>query len=254
MIPVKLRKASTKGETAEKWMELTGGTSDQNGEITHYDGYDLSEHAPAYWNYILNIDETEAKEVWRDAKEYAYKIAYEAGVEDLESLEVTSIAMVKFGLAIYRHFASTIGAEPPITEAEIEQALHYIAGNSGQENRQNHLDEFLSLITAAARADYAEAWTHYAVVNEGKPNEQLCIKLDQMHHAVRKYIREHDISADVFNSHRDYRDRLNEAENDAESYVMDTSKVHADLNRCVAISMEQAEEEVDGFDHKAFER
>jgi primase-polymerase (primpol)-like protein len=254
MIPVKLRKASTKGETAEKWMELTGGTSDQNGEITHYDGYDLSEHAPAYWNYILNIDETEAKEVWRDAKEYAYKIAYEAGVEDLESLEVTSIAMVKFGLAIYRHFASTIGAEPPITEAEIEQALHYIAGNSGQENRQNHLDEFLSLITAAARADYAEAWTHYAVVNEGKPNEQLCIKLDQMHHCVRKYIREHDISTDVFNSHRDYRDRLNEAENDAESYVMNTSKVHADLNRCVAISMEQAEQEVDGFDHKAFDR
>lgn len=254
MIPVKLRKASTKGETAEKWMELTGGTSDQNGEITHYDGYDLSEHAPAYWRYVLDLDADEAQAVWRDAKEHAYEIAYEAGVEDLESLEVTSIAMVKFGLAIYRHFADTVGAEPPITEGEIEQALHYIAGNSGQSNRANHLDEFLSLVTAAARAGDAEAWTHYAVVNSGKANEQLLIKLDQMHHIVRKYVRDHDISADVFNNHSDYRDRLNEAENDADSYVLDTSKVHADLNRCVAISMEQAEQEVDGFDHKAFDR
>lgn len=254
MIPVKLRKASTKGETAERWMELTGGTSDQNGEITHYDGYDLSEHAPAIWQYILDLDKETAQEVWRDAKEDAYEIAFDAGVDDLESLEVNSIAMVKFGLAIYQHFCSTVDADPDLTEDEIEQALQYIAGNSGQENRQNHLDEFLSLVTAAARADYAEDWTHYAVVNKGKPNEQLCIKLDQMHHAVRKYIREHDISADVFNSHRDYRDRLNEAENDAESYVVDTSKVHADLNRCVAISMEQAADEVDGFDHQAFDR
>ncbi|WP_262180563.1 hypothetical protein [Haloarcula laminariae] len=254
MIPIKLRKASTEGETEEKWMELVGGTIEDNGEITHYDGHELSEHAPAYWNYILGLDKEMVRSVWRDSKEYAYEIASESGVEDLENLEIVALAMVKFGLAIYQHFADSVGAEPDIENEDIDRSLHYIAGNSGLENRESHLDEFVSFISSAARVNDAEAKTHYAIVNAGKPDEQLCIKLDQVHHAVRKYIREHDISADVFDNHRDYRDRLKEAEKDSDSYVEDTSKVHNDLNRCVAISTEKAAEQVDGFDYKAFER
>ena len=252
MIQVQLLKESVKEDT--HWTELTGGTIKEDGEIVNYDGYNTDDHAQAIWQYLIDSDSEELHKNWQTAKQQAYEIADESGVEDIEALEITQIAMVKFGLAVYRHFASTVGASPEISEEEVEEALLYVAGSSGQSNRENHLDEFLSMLSQAARAQESEVWTDYAVVNAGKSDEKLCVKLDQAHASVRKYIRDYDLSSDVFDSPKDYRDRLNEAEEDSDSYVLDTSKVHADLNRCVAIDMEQADEEVDGFDHKAFER
>jgi hypothetical protein len=252
MIQVQLLKESVKQDT--HWSELTGGTIKEDGEMVHYDGYRTEDHAQAIWQYLINADAQDLHQNWQTAKQQAYEIAETAGVEDIEHLEIVQIAMVKFGLAVYQHFASTVGASPDITEDQIEDALLYIASGSGQENRENHLDEFLRVLSEAARKGDAEAWTDYAVVNAGKANEQLCVKLAQAHASVRKYIRDYDLSADVFDAAKDYRDRLNEAEADSDSYVINTSKVHADLNRCIAIDMQQADKQTDGFDHNAFDR
>lgn len=252
MIHVQLLKESVKEDT--HWTELTGGTIKENGEMVHYEGYSNEDHAQAIWQYLIDADVQDLHQNWQTGKQKAYEIADKAGVENIEHLEIVQIAMVKFGLAVYQHFASTVGASPNISEDEVEDALLYVASGSGQENRENHLDEFLRVLSEAARKGDAEAWTDFAVVNSGKANEQLCVKLAQAHASVRKYIREYDLSADVFDSAKDYRDRLNEAEADSDSYVIDTSKVHADLNRCIAIDMEQADEQIDGFDHKAFDR
>lgn len=251
MIPIQLRKDSTKGETAQNWMRLTGGSVEKYGSITHYDGYDLSEHARAIWAYILDLDDEEAREVWEAAKEDAFEAAHEEGVDDLEALEINAITMVKFGLAVYQHFADIHGGDPEFSDEDVQTALQYLLGNSGQDSRTSHVDEFLSLASSAVRDGQAGP-DQFRVINKDDPDEELLVKVNTMHHKVRKYVREHDISTDVFDSPQDYKDRFRELADDDSSYVNEVGKIHRDLNRCVAIDMERAEEEVDGFDRAAF--
>ncbi|MFD1569543.1 hypothetical protein [Halorubrum laminariae] len=251
-IEVKILKESVRDDTY--WTQIDGGDTHEDGETIHHDALDVSIHARAIWQYIIDSDDDDLQQHWSSAKEHAHEIANQAGVENIEELEIIQLTMVHFGIAVYRHFATTVGADPDITEDEIDNALLYIADATGSGNRESHVDELLRILSEAARKEDAKWETDYAVINAGKSNEQLCIKLAQAHSTVRKYIRDHDIASDVFNDAKDYKHRLKELEDDSESYVLNTSKVHRDLNRCVAIDMEMATEEIDGFDEQAFVR
>jgi len=252
MIQVQLLKESVKEDT--HWTELTGGTiQTDDGDIIHHEGYSTEDHAQAIWQYLIDADKDEFYEHWQTAKQHAYEIAAQSS-DDVEDLEIVQLTMIQFGLSMYRHFADTVGGSPDITEGDVDTAMNYVASGSGLQNRETHLDEFLRVLSDASLKRDAKNLTDYTVINSGKSNEQLLVKLSQAHATVRKYLKEYDLSADVFDAPTDYRDRLNEAEDDKDSYVLDTSKVNRDLNRCVAIDMEQADADIDGFDHKAFAR
>jgi primase-polymerase (primpol)-like protein/energy-coupling factor transporter ATP-binding protein EcfA2 len=250
MIPVTLSKQSISEETKKNHMRLTGGSVEgEDSEVVHYDGYDMDHHARAIWGYILDLHKEEAQEKWFHCKEAAYEIKHQTGVE-LEDLELVSIAMVKFGLGLYRHFSDQMGAELTFGDDDIQNALRYIATESGTDKRTTHVEEFLSLASTAARD--GEVFNQYAIINEGRSDEELLLKLDALHHKVSKYVQDHSIATDLMDSHDDYKDRLRELADADDTYVNQIGKRHRELNRCVAIDPEHAAEVIDGFDREAF--
>jgi len=68
---------------------------------------------------------------------------------------------------------------------------------------------------------------------------------------VSKYVKDHGVNRDLFDSHKDYRERFNELE-DESRYVLDTSKVHRELNRTVAFDLDELYKELDDFDTNTF--
>jgi hypothetical protein len=160
--------------------------------------------------------------------------------------------MVKFGLAVFQLLASRVDADPDITDGDIEQAMKYVIDASGQQERTSHVEEFLQLVESTARAGQIKKEVHYDVIeNRGADNDELCLKLPDVHAEVSRYLREREINADFFDSHKDYRERFRELR-EKEQFVTDTSKVHRELNRCVAFDLEQLDEELNDFEAETF--
>jgi len=124
-------------------------------------------------------------------------------------------------MSLYRRFTEEMAVEASLsteeldlpTTEEINDALLYIAEQFGDGgSRKSHMDRFLELTSRAATEDYLEEDKHFALVNEGEPDEQLALKLSSVHDRVSKYVRDHGLDGeDLLNSAKDYRDRMREA-------------------------------------------
>jgi hypothetical protein len=247
---VRLKKAHE--DTKQAWSELTGESVETSQGFVHPEGCDYSQHARAVWKLLTEVDEEEFESAWQSAKESVYETLSQAGKTDLEPLEIVSLTMVKFGLAVFQLLASRVDADPDITDIDIEQAMKYVIDGSGQQERTSHVEEFLQLIESTARAGQVKKEVHYDVIeNRGANNDELCLKLPDVHAEVSRYLRERDINADFFDSHKDYRERLRELQ-EKEQFVTDTSKVHRELNRCVAFDLEQLDKELNDFEAGTF--
>jgi hypothetical protein len=239
-------------ETKQEWSELIGESAEISQEVVHFEGHDYSQHARAVWELLTEIDDDEFKKTWQSGKESVYKTLSQAGKTDLEPLERVSLTMVKFGLAVFQLLSSQVDADPDITDEDIEKAMEYVMRESGQQERTSHVEEFLQLAESAARAGEIDEGVHYSVVSSrGADNDELCLRLPDVHGEVSRYLRERDINADFFDSHKDYRERLREL-SDKGRLVTETSKVHRDLNRCVAFDLEQLDEELSDFEADMF--
>ena len=249
-ITVRLKKDPE--ETTTAWSEIAGETNKTQKGIVHPDGFDYSQHARAVWTILNEIDSDEFQETWESAKESAYDTLSRTGRTDLGSLEFVSLAMVKFGLAVFQLLASRVDANPDITDADIEEAMTYVIEESGKEERTSHVEEFLQFVESSAREGYIEKGIHYDVVEKhGSDNDELCLKLPDTHAEVSRYLKDREVNADFFDSHTDYRERFREL-HDEETIVTDTSKVHRELNRCVAFDIEELDKKVDGFEGETF--
>jgi primase-polymerase (primpol)-like protein/tRNA A37 threonylcarbamoyladenosine biosynthesis protein TsaE len=249
-IRVRLKKVHE--ETKQEWSELIGESAEISQEVVHFEGHDYSQHARAVWELLTEIDDDEFKKTWQSGKESVYKTLSQAGKTDLEPLERVSLTMVKFGLAVFQLLSSQVDADPDITDEDIEKAMEYVMRESGQQERTSHVEEFLQLAESAARAGEIDEGVHYSVVSSrGADNDELCLRLPDVHGEVSRYLRERDINADFFDSHKDYRERLREL-SDKGRLVTETSKVHRDLNRCVAFDLEQLDEELSDFEADMF--
>ncbi|ELY86034.1 hypothetical protein C486_00010, partial [Natrinema gari JCM 14663] len=141
----------------------------------------------------------------------------------------------------------------PIGDREVARAVKYILNERTSTDHVSNLDRFLELASRAAASGYLTRGEHYKVVREGKPDEELRIKLSLVYDQLRRYARDHDIQdADLLDSDTDYRSRIADAEEDEDSYVLDASKQPRGLNRCVAISTGDAEPTIDGFEMGLF--
>lgn len=238
-------------EYAQHWAKLNGGSyQDENG-VNYCDGYDLEEHAKGVWQFILGVDEFETR--WRDAKEQVYDTLEEAGIVGISDLELTALTMIQVGCDLYNEFGQENGVEESElpSEEDIDEAIIYIAQKMGQANRTSHVDEFVKLLADAIEAgylreedDYENESGDYTIVHEGKHNEQLRVKLNKAHHAVSKYINDHDLGGiDLLDSPNDYRKRMQ----DDVPYINEISIPTQGLGRCISIKTHEAETTVDNF-------
>lgn len=247
------RKGATEpgSESAHAYAKLTGGSAKTNGEIEYFEGLDLSQHALAYYRFLLNCPEDGLNAMWRDAARHVSELLAGHGIEGLEDLVEQGLQTIKFGLELYRWFGACHDADLPVTAGEIDDAVLYVATNVvGGVNRKTHLDVFLEVMGRAARHDYLEEGRHYKFVNEDDPEEELRFNLTTTFDKVARYAREHDVAEDLLNSADDYRERVSDSE--GSDYVVETSIPTQGLNRCVGIHRADATESINGFQKGMF--
>jgi hypothetical protein len=255
-------------DTCEAFARLAGLTYEhEDGEIEHFDGVSLGDHALAYYRFVTGLEGEELRAAWDRAGDRVRGVLTNLGgpAEDVKNAEFRALQTVAFGLGTYRAFADEFNVdvtEDPagVTDAAIESALRYlVTGGRGADDqrarRSSHVDRLLAVMARAAYGEdpYLVEGEHYAVTNEGLPDELLCIKLSPAFDAVRRYARDHDVAdADLLDSVNDYRSRLRDATGSEESVVADTSKVVRGLARTIAFDVGQAMATVDGFDRDMF--
>jgi len=245
------RQASVGGTPeSEAFTRLTGGELD--GEFL--EGYDLTQHALAYYQWLLEQDEATLKQLWRGARDRAAVTIGELGITDLDDMRFQAIQTLVYGCRLYRTFAEDMGVDDvPVGDREIERAMKYILNERTSTDHVSNLDRLLELACRAAAAGYLERGEHYAIIHEGEPEEELRLKLSLVYDQLRRYARDHDIQdADLLDAGGDYRSRISEAAEDDDGYVVAPSKQTPGLNRCVAIRAAKTEVDVDGFEMSMF--
>jgi hypothetical protein len=228
-------------EYSKRFAEVVGESwEDAEGDIHYEEGCSLEEHAKAYYRYVLDVDEEDFKDTWRESKEQVREILAKRNLQ-VENLDRTKITMVRQGIRLFRHFASKYDADLEITEDEIEDAIVHLAETTTETTREDHMDVFIRLL---GLADTDGSTRHANTFGDGP--EEVHISLDEAYADVRKYMRENDVGGayEVLQSPEDYRERLRDMADADDSYVVDTSKVDSELNRCIALDAEKVAEEI----------
>jgi len=240
-------------ETRRAFAKLTGTAYEADGETRYPSGYDLQQHAYAYYQFVTRQDKETVIEQWHRSGEYVRDLLETHGVRGVDDTPLQGIQTIHFGVSMFARFATTLGADELPSNDEIDAALLYIAEQFGDDgDRKSHLDRFLELTSRAASAEYIEEDQHYTVVKAGTPEEEVALKLPLVFDAVSKYARDYGLDGeDMLNTASDYKERVKEAAEKAGTYVNDASQYTTGLNRCVRIDSRRAAEKI-GFDPSAF--
>lgn len=240
-------------ETRRAFAKLTGTAYESAGETRYPSGFDLQQHAYAYYQFVTEQDRDCVIEQWHRSGEYVRDLLETYGVRGVDDTPLQGIQTVHFGLSMYARFATAVGADDLPTDEDVDTALLYVARQFGDGgDRKSHLDRFVELTARAAAAGYIEADQHFTVVKQGTPEEEIAIKLSRTFDAVSKYARDYALDGeDMLNTAPDYRERIKEAAEKPGSYVNTASKNTRPLNRCVRLDSRRAAEKLD-FDPSAF--
>ena len=243
----------TGSSTREAFAKLTGTAYDAGGVTREPDGYDLQQHAYAYYQFITEQNEEQVREQWKRSRDYVRDLLTTHGITGVDDLPRQGIQTIHFGISMYARFATGVGADELPTRDEIDEALLYVARQFGDKGtRKSHLDRFVELASRAAAEEYIEEGKHYTVVKQGTPEEEIAIKLSRTFDAVSKYARDYALDGeDMLNTATDYRDRIKEASDKSRSYVNAASQYTTGLNRCVRIDAATAAEKLN-FEPEAF--
>ncbi|WP_226042483.1 hypothetical protein [Natrinema sp. DC36] len=244
----------------QAYCELAGiDYQDTNDEWVYPDGYDLVQHSVAYNQFVLGCDDDELRSLWRESQEYVGEIFNKYGIDGVANLSRQGVQTVHFGQMLFRRFAEQMAEEAGVdsvdvpSEDDIEEAVVYIAEQFGAEQeRKSHLDQFHELMSRVAMVGELERDTHFTVINEGKTNEALAYHVGQTLDEISEYVHRHGAGgADLFDNPSDYKDRLAEAADDDDSYVITDSQNSTPLNRCARIDPDATAEQLD-FNLRAF--
>jgi hypothetical protein len=247
-ITTQLKESTTDKNTKYRrnWVKLTGGSWQHQGERKYEERYDTTQHAKAVYNYVLKlIQEENLKQEWREAKEKTQEVIEEYDVQDLD---VIKCSMVKMGLTMYKHFAHIHDANIDIKEEDIEDAIIYVAEQSTDESRINHVDEFMILMEMVASTEEIEYGKHIKYTQHNA-SKSLKIDLGKVHSKVSKFLRDHDLdSYDLLNKDKDYRERMKDMAEQDDSYVLEVSKKDRDLGRCIELDEGKMVDEIEGYE------
>lgn len=216
-------------ETVEAYGELTGTSyTDADGVEQYPSGYDLSQHALAYYQFILQRDEDELRESWQTAYEQTATMLQDLSVT-VENTEFQGLQTVVFGVALFRMFANEMGVdeENVPTNSQLKDALLHVVQNIGKEGqRREHADEFLELLTLAATSNYLEEGVHHRIVNStSHEKDMLAIHMPTAFAQVKKYMRDSNVEGEYTAlSKNDYLDSFGNKAEAADSYVVETNK------------------------------
>lgn len=250
------KKAPTESgsEHARAFANLVGGSSKTNGDREYFEGYDLSGHALAYYQWALARDDDEVREIWRESAKHVSQLLADHDIDGLEELVEQGLQTIKFGATLYRAFTDEMGGDADIiTPEQIDDAIMYVATNAiGGANRKSHLDVLLEVAARAASHGYLEEGEHYAFIREGQADEELRLNLATGFDMITRYANDHSVAEDLLNSKDDYYERIKDSLDESGGYVSRYSIPTEGIGRCVGIYVQDAIESIDGFEKGMF--
>jgi len=244
-------------ETAQAFGKLTGASYEDADGNEHYpEGCDLSEHALAYYQYILATSDHELEQQWQAARSDVADMLSTLGVS-VEQTELQGLQTVVYGVNLYRQFAREHGvakADLP-TDSDILDAIAHVVENIGKDGtRREHADDFMELLTLAATEGYIEHGVHYRVLHStSRGQDVLAVHMPSAFNAVKKFIREYNIEEEYTVLQKD--DYITSFGNKADhegTYVFETNKRTRKIEnggRAVHFNPERAEEKLGGDFH-----
>lgn len=242
-------------DEARAFAELNGGSfREQDNQITHFDGYDLLDHAHVYHRWALNYDADAVRQAWHDAEETVLDTLDAYGIGDVDSAGRTALQTILFGIGVYRAFASDMDATVPFKQDDRDRAITYVAKQQGNDGRrESHLDEFVRLCSLAAMDNELEEDRHYTRTYDRNAGSEIRVNLSRAYPKVAQYVRNHglDDTTELLDK-GDYQQRFGEGVEDDSSYVTAHSQNSPPVSRCVGIDPQQAADDVDGFDDDHF--
>lgn len=243
--------AETGSETARAFAELTGGSAKVNGQTDYYEGYDLSQHATAWYQYATSLNETALHSAWKESGRQVDRILLDADIDPaaLEDLVLQGLQTIHFGCHLYRCLLGSLHGPYPITDEEIESAILYVVRDSiGGLNRATHIDTLVDVAARAANEGYLEAGKHYKIVNGDELRLNLGLSLDP----IRRYATEYDLPEDLLASRSDYDRRIADVVDD-HPYITCRSQNTPPINRAIGIDLTAAKETIADFDGDTFD-
>lgn len=238
-----------------QFARLSGGDYvDSDGNTVYCDGYDLADHARAYYTWLLGEieDDDTLKRQWNRAGEQVTDLLADNSMNVHPTVK-QGYQTVLFGCWLYRGFCEHIGADARaagVTDDQVTDAIVAVADTGTGHEHVSHLDRLLGVASRAAAADYLEEGEHYKVVDpRDRGGEELRLKLPTAFDEIRRYAREYDVAdGDLLDSASDYRTRIQDDEDSDDSVVVASSVKTYELNRTCAFSIPVASERIEDFE------
>lgn len=240
--------------------ELTGTAyEDPSGSVHYPNGYDLSEHARAYYQFILGQDPDRLEELWNECREDTGDLLAAREVT-LEPTEFQGAQTILFGVRLFRRFAEVVGADRAKlpTDDDVADAFEHFASNIGKDGkRRGYDDSFLELFAQAASAEYITPDADFRFVDSQKfGDEVLAMHMPSVYAGVKRYVRDYNLG-DEYNiiGKTDYLSSFRDQKG-TDSHILEVNhavRLEGGRTKCLVIHPERTRQRLGSdFDLRAF--
>jgi hypothetical protein len=239
---------------------LTGSAyEDDAGGVNYPDGFDLTDHASAYYEFILSQEVDKLKEMWKAAKVDTGDLLSKRDLK-LQTTEFRGAQTILFGVRLFRKFAKTVDADMSVlpTDDDVADAFDHFAQNIGKDGpRRGYDDSFIELFAQAAAADYVKKGEDYRFVESQKWGENvLAFHMPSVYAGVKRYVRDFNLG-DEYNviGKTDYLSAFKDKAGDGSYMLKIGHKVRLDdgPTKCVVIDPEKTHQKLGpDFELRAF--
>lgn len=239
--------------------ELTGTAYEDEEGITYPEGYDLLDHARAYYQFVLSQDESVLEEIWNETRIDVGDLLASRDLK-LQTTEFQGAQTILFGVRLFHRFAEYVGADRSTlpTDDDVADALEHYASNIGKDGqRRGYDDTFLELFAQAARNGYVQEDEDYRFMKSQKWGEEvLAFHMPSVYPAVKQYIRDFNL-ADEYNiiGKNDYLSTFRDKSGD-DSHILKTNhgvRIDGSETKCVVIDPSRTHQKLGtDFELRAF--
>jgi len=230
----------------EAFSKLTGTAFERaDGSVQYPSGYDLSDHARAYYTFLLSQDGAELEELWNQCREDTGDLLADRDLS-LEPTEFQGAQTILFGVRVYRKFAETVGADLSAlpAESEVGDAFEHFASNIGKDGqRRGYDDTFLELFAQAVGSEYITEEEDFRFVESQKwGTEVLAFHMPSVYAGVKRYVRDYNLDGEYnIIGKPDYLSAFKDKSEKEHSHVLKTNhktRLEGGPTKCVVIDPE----------------
>jgi hypothetical protein len=256
--------ATREGSSYRRAFSRLTGTAyeDENGRVSYPEGYDLLDHARAYYRWMLQQSADDLKELWQSTRSDVGDLLSARGLA-FEATEFQGAQTVLFGVRLFRRFAEHVGADVSQlpTDDDVADALDHFGQNIGKDGkRRGYDDAFLELVAQAAKAGYVDEDHDYRFMDSRKwGREVLAFHMPSVYAGVNRYVRDYDLK-DEYNiiGKTDYTSALKDKATREGSHVLKVNhqaRLEGGKTKCVVIDPQRTREKLGtDFDLRPFNR